>query len=157
MTIVRKLVVIANFAATSTAALAGSMPTISGGGTAHPTPLSSSQAATVRSYVSSPSVNVPKSTAPNEGRAELFFSTIGDIGGKAMGATASKAITPKADGSGANAIANGGAAVVSDAIGRAGREAGGAVGREFDVRIDAYRKRTGYNSQNDPRFNPWPE
>lgn len=157
MTIVRKLVLVANFAAISTATLAGSMPEISGGGTARPMPLSSSQASAVRSYVSPSPANVPKSTAPNEGRAELFFNTLGDIGGKAMGAVASKAITPKADGSGANAIAGGGVAVMSDAIGRVGREAGGAVGREFDVRIDAYRKRTGYDSRNDPRFNPWPQ
>jgi hypothetical protein len=157
MNIMRQLVLTVGLGLTGS--VAGSVPAISGG-TAHSAPLSVPQdsATVVRNYVSRPSPKGPNSTASNEGRAEVFFGTMGEIGGKTAAGAISGAIgAAKAGGAAAGASAAGGTALLGDPAGKLGRKAGEALGRWLDPHLEAYRKRTGYDSRNDPRFNPWPE
>jgi hypothetical protein len=87
-----------------TGSVAGSVP-----GWSAPLSVPQDAAAVVRNYVSPPSPKVPNSTAPNEGRAELFFGTMGEIGGKAAAGAISGAIgAAEAGGAAAGASAAGG-------------------------------------------------
>jgi hypothetical protein len=160
MTIMRQLILVAGLVLPGSSSFAGSMPAISGSGTTHPAPLSvpPDSATAVQNYVSTPSPKGSNSTASNEGRAEVLFGTMGEIGGKAAAGAISGAVGAAQVGRAtAGAIAGGGTALLNDPFGKLGREAGQAMGRWLDPHFNAYQKRTGYDSRNDPRFNPWRE
>lgn len=98
---------------------------------------------------------------PNEGRAEVFFGTLGATTATLVGAYLTGA-AGRALGSPSNAnlagLSAGGFSLAGKMFDTPGRETGEAFGRWLDPKIERFKEDTGYDSRTDPRYNPfgWP-
>ena len=99
----------------------------------------------------------PPPPPPNEVRATLFFGTLGATASVAAAGAATGLAGKVITGSGvvATGAASGGLAVAAEAIKQAGNDARELLGQELDREIEEYKERTGYDSRNAPRYNPF--